>query len=113
MEDAREANGQFGAGNPGRKPGSKNKLSTLAKEAALQLLETNTEVFVKRLAELLNDRSKSARIEGLKIFASIMGRVLPSKLDLHDDESETPHTIIFETVRVVKNAEANEDRKLS
>jgi hypothetical protein len=82
----RNDQGKFLPGNPGRKPGSKNKITELAKDAARLLLEKNTKLFVERVTDLMNDKSKAARIEGLKIFAGIIGKSLPSGVSLIDDD---------------------------
>ncbi len=48
---ARFANGRFGPGNPGRRPGSRNRASHRAVMAILQDFETNHDAILERLRE--------------------------------------------------------------
>jgi len=76
---ARLANGRFGPGNPGRRPGSRNKLTQRLVTAILADFERNRETVLRRL-----------RDDHAVAYARLVARFLPP--GALAGESETPET---------------------
>lgn len=74
------------SGNPsGRKAGNPNKLTARARQIIADAIEDNEEKFHAAMASLFEARGQYAKIEACKIYASLIHRVLPQKLDITSD----------------------------
>ena len=75
-DDTRQSNGRFGAGNPGRPPGSRNRATRFAK-AFLDDFEANQDELLERL-----------RTAHLRTYMSVIAHLMPRQFDFEVLDSD-------------------------
>jgi hypothetical protein len=90
---ARHASGRFGPGNPGRPPGSRNRMPSHAAQAILDHFEANRE---RLLDELI------ARPDQRGLYIRLVSRLLPREVEA--PESEPPARTDAEVAAVYADA---------